>query len=143
MPRFRVTAFRVAVSIFAAIALSAFIYSFWFSPRALLKKYGVTYDDDSTAFASSSLMKFTCFRIINGKKYEGPSVIGTMLEVEAPSSKEQVTPHFRVRSSAFKTYFVDIELLPQPNGNQAFRVVNSDSSMLDIHYLEQGITGAP
>lgn len=101
------------------------------------------YDDDSTVFASPTLKEFTCSRIINGKNYSGPSVIGTMLRVETPILTEQGILQFTVRAWPNKTYFADIELLQEPIGNQAFRVVNSDSSMLNIHYPEQGIIGAP
>jgi len=106
-------------------------------------RHGVTYDEDSTAFASPTLKEFSCFRVINGAKYKGPSVIGSMLEIEAPITSDQGTVQFRVRAKPYKTYFADIELLSQPVGDQAFKVLNSESSMLNIRYPEQGITGAP
>ncbi len=129
--------------VLAFVGFTTWFYLAFFSVRAQLSKQGVGYDEDSTVFASPTLTEFTCWYDHQGKRYDGPSITGTLLEVVEPRTTTEGSFRFTVRSKTFKTYSVQVELTNPPEGDRAFLVLDSDSSMLNVHYPPQGIAGAP
>ena len=129
--------------VLAFVGIATWFYLSVFSVRAQLSKQGIDYDEDSTVFASPTLTEFTCWYDHEGTRYDGPSITGTLLEVADPHATTEGTFRFTVRSKTFKTYSVQVELTKPPEGDRAFRVLDHDSSMLNVRYPQQGIAGAP
>lgn len=102
-----------------------------------MNKAGIYYSIDSSKFGNTSLNEFTCYYDNLGSRYEGPSIIGTDIEVFEAGYTESGIFRFTVKSRSHSSHSVQIELLNSPKGSQAFQVITVDNKLFNITYAPQ------